>query len=143
MLYALLTSVAAPPPAKPPSCGLYDDSPVGVVCFRGDEMASAIATGGTSWLVEFYSSWCGHCQYFAPTWKKLAEGISGVYSRDVLHVHTVYMYILYTCACYMYMYIPYTCACYMYVHVHVHVYTCQHRGTSWKVVVQIVLVLRC
>ena len=24
------------------------------------------------WIVEFYSSWCGHCQHFAPTWKKLA-----------------------------------------------------------------------
>ena len=75
---AVICSVAAPPPGKPSSCGLYDDSPVGVVCFHGDEIASAIATGGTSWLIEFYSSWCGHCQHFAPTWKKLAEGISGV-----------------------------------------------------------------
>ena len=84
---AVMCSVAAPPPGKP-SCGLYDDSPVGVVCFHGDEIASAIATGGTSWLIEFYSSWCGHCQHFAPTWKKLAEGISGVdmYSASVGHV---------------------------------------------------------
>ena len=80
---ALISSVTAPPPAKPSSCGLYDDSPVGMVCFRGDEMASTIATGGTSWLVEFYSSWCGHCQHFAPTWKKLAEGISGVDTSTV------------------------------------------------------------
>jgi len=27
------------------------------------------------WIVEFYSSWCGHCHAFAPTWKKFAKQI--------------------------------------------------------------------
>lgn len=30
-----------------------------------------------SWFVEFYSSWCGHCQRFSGTWKTLAQDIYG------------------------------------------------------------------
>ena len=30
-----------------------------------------------AWFVEFYSSWCGHCQNFAPTWKKVALNVKG------------------------------------------------------------------
>ncbi|XP_024943491.1 sulfhydryl oxidase 2 [Cephus cinctus] len=29
----------------------------------------------SSWLVEFYNSWCGFCRRFAPTWKELAQDI--------------------------------------------------------------------
>ena len=80
VLATLLSVSIAPPtaPAPPPSCSLYDDSPVGVVCFQGDNLTAAIATGRTGWLVEFYSSWCGHCQHFAPTWKELAKDVAGV-----------------------------------------------------------------
>jgi len=28
-----------------------------------------------AWLVEFYSSWCGHCIHFAPTFKELANDV--------------------------------------------------------------------
>ncbi|XP_013780215.1 sulfhydryl oxidase 1-like isoform X2 [Limulus polyphemus] len=28
-----------------------------------------------AWIVEFYSSWCGHCINFAPLWKKFAKDI--------------------------------------------------------------------
>jgi len=31
----------------------------------------------TLWLVEYYSSWCGHCQEFAPIFKALAKDIAG------------------------------------------------------------------
>eukprot|EP00112_Aurelia_sp_Birch-Aquarium-sp1_P021676 Seg5896.1 transcript_id=Seg5896.1/GoldUCD/mRNA.D3Y31 product="Sulfhydryl oxidase 1" protein_id=Seg5896.1/GoldUCD/D3Y31 len=27
------------------------------------------------WVVEFYSSWCGHCHAFAPTWRRFAKQI--------------------------------------------------------------------
>lgn len=28
-----------------------------------------------AWLIEFYSSWCGHCQKFAPHWKEFASEV--------------------------------------------------------------------
>uniref|UniRef100_A0A8C5R4Y5 Sulfhydryl oxidase n=1 Tax=Leptobrachium leishanense TaxID=445787 RepID=A0A8C5R4Y5_9ANUR len=29
----------------------------------------------SSWLAEFYASWCGHCQQFKPTWSALARDV--------------------------------------------------------------------
>lgn len=34
-----------------------------------------------AWLIEFYNSWCGFCQRFAPSWKALASDIRGWKSR--------------------------------------------------------------
>jgi len=31
------------------------------------------------WLVEFYNSWCGFCQRFAPTWKTFAASVHRKY----------------------------------------------------------------
>ena len=31
------------------------------------------------WIVEFYSSWCGHCHAFAPTWRKFAKQLQCMY----------------------------------------------------------------
>lgn len=31
------------------------------------------------WLVEFYNSWCGFCQRFAPTWKIFAANVYSTY----------------------------------------------------------------
>lgn len=30
-----------------------------------------------AWIIEFYNSWCGFCQRFAPSWKALATDIKG------------------------------------------------------------------
>lgn len=32
---------------------------------------STIASG--TWLIEFFSPYCGHCRHFAPTWRDLAD----------------------------------------------------------------------
>jgi thiol-disulfide isomerase/thioredoxin len=44
-----------------------------------DTLDKYVHNSKTAWVVEFYSSWCGHCQYYAPTWKKLAEEIYGTF----------------------------------------------------------------
>jgi thiol oxidase len=38
----------------------------------------------TAWLVDFYASWCGDCQRFAPTWKKFATEVAAW--RDMVRV---------------------------------------------------------
>ena len=30
-----------------------------------------------AWLIEFYSSWCGHCIRYAPVYKQLASEVAG------------------------------------------------------------------
>ncbi|XP_076343311.1 sulfhydryl oxidase 1-like isoform X2 [Tachypleus tridentatus] len=40
-----------------------------------------------AWIVEFYSSWCGHCISFAPLWKKFAKDIQAWHK--VVHVAVV------------------------------------------------------
>ncbi|XP_059482354.1 sulfhydryl oxidase 2-like [Neocloeon triangulifer] len=36
---------------------------------------SAVYEKPNVWLVEFYNSWCGFCQRFAPTWKEVAASV--------------------------------------------------------------------
>ena len=38
-------------------------------------------------LVEFYSSWCGHCIHFAPVWRKLASDTYQVKLVDFIRLY--------------------------------------------------------
>ncbi|XP_053552102.1 sulfhydryl oxidase 2 [Bombina bombina] len=38
-------------------------------------LTGAVYNSSTAWLLEFYSSWCGHCINYAPTWKALAGDV--------------------------------------------------------------------
>ncbi|KAL5493511.1 hypothetical protein EMCRGX_G014702 [Ephydatia muelleri] len=43
-----------------------------------DNFQSAVISGSSVWVVEFYAPWCGHCQSLAPEYKKAAEALKGV-----------------------------------------------------------------
>ncbi|XP_015222452.2 sulfhydryl oxidase 2 [Lepisosteus oculatus] len=40
-----------------------------------DSLKETLHNSSTAWLVEFYSSWCGHCIQYSPTWKALAGDV--------------------------------------------------------------------
>ena len=46
-------------------------------CFWGNDINHFLTNSHTAWVVEFYSSWCGHCHHFAPTWKEIATRVKG------------------------------------------------------------------
>ncbi|XP_044264214.1 sulfhydryl oxidase 1 [Tribolium madens] len=56
--------------------GLYspDDD---VVILTVHNFKSQVMGSNHAWLVEFYNSWCGFCQRFAPSWKALATDVKG------------------------------------------------------------------
>ena len=59
------------------SSPLYTPSDPGITLLNATNLASTIHPSETAWLVEFYSSWCGHCIHFAPKFKELAKDVKG------------------------------------------------------------------
>ncbi|KAI6660952.1 Oxidase 1 [Oopsacas minuta] len=55
-------------------CSLYSDSP-NIQCLTASNVASHVGNSPTLWLIEFYSSSCGHCIAFAPTYRELSNSI--------------------------------------------------------------------
>ncbi|XP_051836304.1 sulfhydryl oxidase 2 isoform X2 [Antechinus flavipes] len=55
---------------------LYSDGGADAV-WALDAGSVRAATGNSSaaWLVQFYSSWCGHCIHYAPVWRALARDV--------------------------------------------------------------------
>lgn len=76
LLFLLLTLLTySPLTARAQSCALYDPPVPGINCFHGDQVLRAITNSRTSWMIELYSSWCGHCQHFAPAMKELGKDV--------------------------------------------------------------------
>lgn len=71
----LLVLLSAPMASLAKNCALYDPPVPGLTCFHGDQVIHAITNSPTSWMVELYSSWCGHCQQFAPAMKELGRDV--------------------------------------------------------------------
>ena len=56
---------------------MYDENDDVLELF--DETIGNIVESGKIWILEFYYHWCGHCQRFAPTWKKIAKKFKGMF----------------------------------------------------------------
>ncbi|XP_031425783.1 sulfhydryl oxidase 2 [Clupea harengus] len=50
-----------------------EDDPVTIL--TSDTLKQSVQNSTTAWLVQFYSSWCGHCIQYSPTWKALAGDV--------------------------------------------------------------------
>ncbi|XP_017292053.1 sulfhydryl oxidase 2 isoform X2 [Kryptolebias marmoratus] len=46
-----------------------------LVILSGGSLKPTITNSSSAWLVQFYSSWCGHCIQYSSTWKALAQDV--------------------------------------------------------------------
>lgn len=60
---------------KPKVVGLYGTED-NVTILTATTFEETVFNSPYIWLIEFYSSWCGHCQEFAPTFKAFAKDIA-------------------------------------------------------------------
>ncbi|XP_069842803.1 sulfhydryl oxidase 2 [Dendropsophus ebraccatus] len=54
---------------------LYGPQDAGVSILERKSVNGALYNSSSAWLLEFYSSWCGHCINYAPTWRALASDV--------------------------------------------------------------------
>ena len=66
----------APGKSRKPRKPLYSNED-DVVILTYENFTENVYASESAWFVGFFSSWCGHCRRFAPTWKKLATEIKG------------------------------------------------------------------
>ena len=51
---------------------------LGITSFEKTEINETLTKSKKPWLIQFYSSWCGHCQRFAPEFKKFGNRVQGM-----------------------------------------------------------------
>ncbi|XP_020039122.2 sulfhydryl oxidase 2 [Castor canadensis] len=73
-LLVLLAAALAGPGAGG-AARLYHAGEDAVWMLDSGSVRGATANSSAAWLVQFYSSWCGHCIGYAPTWRALAEDV--------------------------------------------------------------------
>lgn len=49
-----------------------------VVILSSDSLKQTVLNSSSAWLLQFYSSWCGHCIQYSATWKALAGDVKGM-----------------------------------------------------------------
>lgn len=69
------------------SHGVLYSSADHIVLLENDTISNVIHNSPSAWVVEFYSSFCGHCHAFAPTWKKLSRMAKDW--RQIIHVGAI------------------------------------------------------
>lgn len=55
---------------------LYTEEDPLVVLSSGS-LKTSVSNSSSAWLVQFFSSWCGHCIQYSSTWKALAQDVKG------------------------------------------------------------------
>ncbi|KAM7093454.1 sulfhydryl oxidase 2 isoform 1-T1 [Molossus nigricans] len=73
-LLVLLAAAAAGPGAGG-AARLYHAGEDAVWVLDSGSVRGATANSSAAWFVQFYSSWCGHCIGYAPTWRALAGDV--------------------------------------------------------------------
>ena len=73
---ALLAADAAAADPERRLDALYNASDA-VVALEAAHFKDRVHQSERAWLVEFYMSWCGTCQRYAPVWKAVAESVHG------------------------------------------------------------------
>ncbi|XP_027140049.1 sulfhydryl oxidase 2-like [Larimichthys crocea] len=58
------------------SARLYTEEDPLVILSSGS-LKPSVTNSSSAWLVQFYSSWCGHCIQYSSTWKALAQDVKG------------------------------------------------------------------
>ncbi|XP_054440135.1 sulfhydryl oxidase 2 [Pteronotus mesoamericanus] len=71
----LVLLAAAAGPGAGAAARLYRAGEDAVWVLDSGSVRGATANSSAAWLVQFYSSWCGHCIGYAPTWRALAEDV--------------------------------------------------------------------
>lgn len=64
---------------------LYDSNDH-VVILNATSIKSTIYGTSNAWVVEFFSSWCGHCINFAPVYKQFAAEVEGKRDSDIIYI---------------------------------------------------------
>ncbi|XP_063791900.1 sulfhydryl oxidase 2 [Pseudophryne corroboree] len=54
---------------------LYGPQDAGISVLERSSVSRVLYNSSSAWLLEFYSSWCGHCIHYAPTWRLLASDL--------------------------------------------------------------------
>ena len=65
---------------------LYTSKDVGITLVNHSNFKNVILDSDTAWMVEFYSSWCGHCIRFAPVFKELGTNVEGKFNVYVVRL---------------------------------------------------------
>ena len=64
-----------------------EDDPL--VILSGASLQAAVTRSSSAWLVQFFSSWCGHCVEYSATWRTLARDVQGTAPRSCLSILSI------------------------------------------------------